>query len=340
VVVCSREQVWRACLTDDGLDYFFNTETKETSWEKPDELLTPEEMNSTGEWVWVPHPVEAFAPALKLGDYGKKVEVELEDGTRMKVDAKECRPFNKSSLKRIVSDLTLLDDINAQLILHNLKKRFHKGEIYTNVGNILISINPYQRLPLYTKEVVKKYVTKPAGKEMPPHVFNIAHDSYYGVTAFEQLQSIVISGESGAGKTEATKQCLQYLAAVAGSVSGVENKILMANPILEGFGNAKTLRNDNSSRFGKYLEVYFNTNGKIASASTSNYLLEKIRVVRPTKGERNFHIFYNLIKGAPADLKAKLCIKGSSVRSIHSLWCGWSVVYSIDPICKLRVPGI
>ena len=146
----------------------------------------------------------------------------------------------------------------------------------------------------------ERYVNKPIGKEMPPHVYNIAHDSYYGVTSFEQLQSIVISGESGAGKTEATKQCLQYLAAIAGSVSGVEKKvrektkahcpfiyfpslsliwnadtsvwgpmvrhafactlirylqILMANPILEAFGNAKTLRNDNSSRFGKYLEV-------------------------------------------------------------------------------------
>ena len=163
---------------------------------------------------------------------------------------------------------------------------------------------------------------------MPPHVYNIAHDSFYGVTSFDQLQSIVISGESGAGKTEATKQCLQYLAAIAGSVSGVEKKILMANPILEAFGNAKTLRNDNSSRFGKYLEVYFNSNGKIASASTSNYLLEKIRVVQPAAGERNFHIFYNLIKAAPAALKEQLRITGSASDYIFTAGC--TDVASID----------
>eukprot|EP00039_Didymoeca_costata_P010685 m.144552 g.144552 ORF g.144552 m.144552 type:complete len:1420 (-) comp14925_c0_seq1:86-4345(-) len=304
--------VWRACVTDDGLDYYFNSETNETTWDKPEELMTSDELNSTGEWYWVPHETEAFAPAKKLGGAGKKVEVEFEDGTRAKVPESECRPFNRSSLKRVVADLTLLDDMAAQLILHNLKARFKKEEIYTNIGTILISVNPYQRLPLYTKEVVRKYVTKPMGKEMPPHVFNIAHDSFYGVTNFEQLQSIVISGESGAGKTEATKQCLQYLAAIAGSINNVENKILMANPILEGFGNAKTLRNDNSSRFGKYIEVYFNAGGRICGSNTQNYLLEKIRVVQPAKGERNFHIFYNLIKGAGSDLKKKLHIDGTS----------------------------
>lgn len=203
-------------MTDDGLDYYVNTETNETTWDKPEELMTEGELNATGDWVWIPHPEEAFVPARKISAAGTTVEVELKSGQRKTVKASECTKFNKSSLKRVVADLTLLDDMSAQLILHNLKERFQRKEIYTNIGTILISCNPYQMLPLYTKEVVKKYVTKPMGKEMPPHVYNIAHDSYYGLTGFQQLQSIIISGESGAGKTEATKQCLQYLAAVAG----------------------------------------------------------------------------------------------------------------------------
>lgn len=133
-----------------------------------------------------------------------------------------------------------------------------------------------------------------------------AHDAFYGVTSFDKLQSIIISGESGAGKTEATKQCLQYIASIAGSVGGVENKILMANPLLEAYGNAKTLRNDNSSRFGKYMEVYLDGQGRINSCATRNYLLEKIRVSQTLKGERNFHIFYQLVKAASADDRSKL----------------------------------
>ena len=116
-------------------------------------------------------------PAIKRGGSGRKVDVELESGERQTVDAKDCTPFSRSSLKRVVADLTLLDDMAAQLILHNLKKRFARGDIYTNVGTILISVNPYQSLDLYTKEVVRRYVNKPMGKEMPPHVFNIAHDA-------------------------------------------------------------------------------------------------------------------------------------------------------------------
>lgn len=130
-----------------------------------------------------------------------------------------------------------------------------------------------------------------------------------GITAFKKLQSIIISGESGAGKTEATKRCLQYIAEGAKSDLGVEKKILMANPILEAFGNAKTLRNDNSSRFGKYMEIFFNSRDKICGAATQNYLLEKVRVSDPSDGERNFHVFYQLIKGADTELRRSLKIE-------------------------------
>ena len=219
----------------------FNTETQETQWDKPDELKTSEELADNGEWLWIPDATEVFVPAKIVASKKKKkrskksgkVTVETEEGKKKKVDLAKCRPFQRAALSRVVEDLTLLDDMSSQLILHNLKKRFEKQKIYTNVGNILISINPYEYFPIYTKEVINKYINRPLGKDMPPHVYNISHDAYYGLTAFGQLQSIIISGESGAGKTEATKQCLQYLAAIAGSVDSIEDKILQANPILE-----------------------------------------------------------------------------------------------------------
>ena len=239
---------WRALVTEDGLDYYMNIDTDETTWDKPVELMTSDELDSQGEWRWVPHETEVYVPAKVESTQGKKVRVGHADGSIEVVKKSLTIPMQRSYLARVVSDLTLLDDLAAPLILHNLNKRFQSGDIYTNIGNILISINPYQRLPLYTDEVVRKYSKRKMGAQVPPHVYDIAHDSYYRLTAFSRLQSIIISGESGAGKTECTKQALQYLAAVAGSTSNVEAKILSANPVLEAFGNAKTLRNDNSSR--------------------------------------------------------------------------------------------
>jgi myosin heavy subunit len=165
------------------------------------------------------------------------------------------------------------------------------------------------RLPLYGEDTIRKYKNRRQGEIMPPHVYDIAHDSFYRMTSFQKLQSIVISGESGAGKTECTKQALQYLAAIAGSTNNVEQKILSANPVLEAFGNAKTLRNDNSSRFGKYMEIFFDHNNRISGCATENYLLEKIRVVMPGEGERNFHIFYQLCVAAPPALRKRLHLK-------------------------------
>ena len=297
---------WRALVTEEGLDYFMNIETQETTWDKPVELMTADELDGQGEWRWVPHETEVYVPAKVEGGQGKKIRVGHADGSMETVKKSLTIPMQRSYLARVVSDLTLLDDLAAPLILHNLNKRFAKGEIYTNIGNILISINPYQRLPLYTDDVVRKYSKRKMGAQVPPHVYDIAHDSYYRLTAFSRLQSIIISGESGAGKTECTKQALQYLAAVAGSTSNVEEKILSANPVLEAFGNAKTLRNDNSSRFGKYMEIFFDHNGKISGCATQNYLLEKIRVVQPGNGERNFHFFYQLCKASDSSLRKRL----------------------------------
>ena len=236
--------VWQALLTDDGVEYFVNTETKETTWDKPEELMTEAELNAKGDWVWTPHEINVYVPAKLISSRGNKSLVETEDGVQRTVKKEKCLPCMRSWLKRIVPDLTLLDDMGAPLILHNLRKRFEeKQEIYTNVGNILISINPYKMLDFYTPEMVRKYSKRKMGQELPPHVFNIAHDSYYNLTSFKQLQSVIISGESGAGKTECTKQCLQYLAAVAGSRSGVE-KDTQGEPRARGVWQ----RQDNSKR--------------------------------------------------------------------------------------------
>ncbi|CAK9113680.1 High molecular weight form of myosin-1 (High molecular weight form of myosin I) (HMWMI) [Durusdinium trenchii] len=204
-------------------------------------------------------------------------------------------------------DLVMLDSHNEAMLIHNLRVRYEANSLYTWVGaarSVLISVNPYKKLPLYGKDQIKLHQNRPPNKPLPPHVFDIAHDSYQSMMFENKDQSILISGESGAGKTVCTKQCLDFLAEVAGSESGVEEKIVMANPLLEAFGNAQTIRNNNSSRFGKWIEVHFdNMERSIQSAVIIDYLLEKSRVVYQQEGERNYHVFYQLCdSGSASDL--------------------------------------
>uniref|UniRef100_A0A1A9WX21 Myosin motor domain-containing protein n=1 Tax=Glossina brevipalpis TaxID=37001 RepID=A0A1A9WX21_9MUSC len=196
-----------------------------------------------------------------------------------------------------VEDMTMLDDLHEASLLWNLRLRYDKGLIYTFAGSILIAVNPYKMFPdSYGLEVAKQYAGKPLGT-MPPHLFAIGAAAH---SALPSPQVVVISGESGSGKTESTKLVMQYLAAVVpggGSASAViTEQILEAAPLLEAFGNARTTRNDNSSRFGKYLEVYFK-NGAIVGAKITQYLLEKSRIVTQAPGERNYHVFYEMLGG-------------------------------------------
>lgn len=200
-----------------------------------------------------------------------------------------------------VSDMTLLTTIDENNINENLQNRWKAGEIYTYIGGVLISVNPFRDLGIYTDETLQKYKGKNR-LEVPPHVFSIAETAYYNMNAYHENQCVIISGESGAGKTEAAKRIMQYIAAVSGgedsSIQEIKEMVLATNPLLESFGCAKTLRNNNSSRHGKYLEIMFNTHGEPIGAQITNYLLEKGRVVGQLENERNFHIFYQFTKAA------------------------------------------
>ena len=207
---------------------------------------------------------------------------------------------NVEALDTTIDDLVNISDLNEMSILHNLRCRYREDKIYTNISSILISVNPFKLLPLYTPEMLDKY--REHSRDLPPHIFTIAHNAYTNMLNNLGDQSVVISGESGAGKSEATKLILQFLADVStraskglSIASPLEQQILAANPILEAFGNAKTLRNNNSSRFGKLITVNFDSAGCIMGGSIINYLLEKSRVVGQAKGERNYHIFYQLL---------------------------------------------
>uniref|UniRef100_A0AAR2IU14 Myosin motor domain-containing protein n=1 Tax=Pygocentrus nattereri TaxID=42514 RepID=A0AAR2IU14_PYGNA len=212
------------------------------------------------------------------------------------------KPMHPTSVEG-VDDMIKLGDLTEAGILRNLLIRYKQGAIYTYIGSVLVAVNPYQVLPIYTAEQVRLYHGRRLG-ELPPHVFAIADSCYYNLRRNQRNQCCVISGESGAGKTESTKLILQFLAAVSGQHSWIEQQILQANPILEAFGNAKTVRNDNSSRFGKYVEIFFNKEGIIEGAHMEQYLLEKSRVCHQAKMERNYHIFYCVLSGMPKEQKS------------------------------------
>eukprot|EP00808_Paulinella_micropora_P018987 g73411.t1 len=288
---------WSVMVTQEGTNYYHNNKTGETSWDKPACLVELDGGGLPGDWYWMPDAEDGYIPVKKLEASGTgKTVVENEQGEKFTLDKAKDAALIKlqwHTLKKEVRDLVLLDEMNKPLILNSLKIRMKKNEIYTNVGTILISLNPYLRLPLYTPTVIDEYRYR-GSRTLPPHVFLIADAAYNNLIDKSKGQSIVISGESGAGKTECTKQALQFLAEVAGSATNVEQKILQANPILESFGNAKTVRNNNSSRFGKYVEILFDQRNSICGATTTNYLLEKSRVVDQQTGERNYHIFYQM----------------------------------------------
>merc|ERR1712223_795792 len=230
-----------------------------------------------------------------------------------------------------MANLTFLNDAS---VFWNLKVRFCAKLIYTYSGLFCIVVNPYKRYPIYTGTVVKMYLGK-RRNEAPPHLWAITETAYRNMLTNSKDQAMLITGESGAGKTENTKKVIAYLAQVAASGKkaakkvSLEDQIVATNPILESYGNAKTSRNDNSSRFGKFIRIHFNGAGKLAGCDIESYLLEKSRITQQQEVERSYHIFYQLLQPHVPNMKAD-CLLGDDIYDYSYVSQGKVTVASID----------
>ncbi|KAJ8340437.1 hypothetical protein SKAU_G00350700 [Synaphobranchus kaupii] len=250
--------------------------------------------------VWIPDSEEVWKSAEILKNYksgDSELELQLEDGTELKypLDAQLPHLRNPDILVG-ENDLTALSYLHEPAVLHNLNVRFVESKIiYTYCGIILVAVNPYKQLPIYGDAVIHAYSGQNMG-DMDPHIFAVAEEAYKQMARNNKNQSIIVSGESGAGKTVSARYTMRYFAVVSksGNNTRVEDKVLASNPVTEAFGNAKTTRNDNSSRFGKYTEISFDKRHQIIGANMRTYLLEKSRVVFQSEDERNYHIFYQM----------------------------------------------
>ncbi|KAK5623619.1 Unconventional myosin-Vb [Crenichthys baileyi] len=257
--------------------------------------------------VWIPDQDEVWKAAEITKDYKEGdlvLHLQLEDGTPLEYQVgpkSNALPFLRNPDILVgENDLTALSYLHEPAVLHNLRVRFlESNNIYTYCGIVLVAINPYEQLQIYGEEVITAYNGQNMG-DMDPHIFAVAEEAYKQMIRDEKNQSIIVSGESGAGKTVSAKYAMRYFATVGGSSSdaNVEEKVLASNPIMEAIGNAKTTRNDNSSRFGKYIQIVFSKHYHIIGANMRTYLLEKSRVVFQAEDERNYHIFYQLCASA------------------------------------------
>nr|XP_029132855.1 unconventional myosin-Vb-like [Labrus bergylta] len=261
------------------------------------------ELYSKGANVWIPEPDAVWVSALLLQDYSpgeKHLQLQLSDGQEVQYPVgsiSDLPPLGNPAILEGENDLTALSFLHEPAVLHNLRVRFlDYSSIYTYCGIVLVAINPYDQLSIYGEEVIDAYSGQDMG-DMEPHIFSVAEEAYRTMTREEKNQSIIISGESGSGKTVSAKFTMRYFAVVGGASqqTSVEERVLASNPIMESIGNAKTTRNDNSSRFGKYIEIGFARKGDIIAANMRTYLLEKSRVVfQVSQRDCNYHIFYQL----------------------------------------------
>jgi len=261
-----------------------------------------------GKKVWAPDLKEGFILG-EICDFGTDTLTvqPLDGGKSIEAPYDAVYPAEEEDSKPVADNCALMY-LNEATLLHNLRRRYLKDEIYTYTANILLALNPYHTLDVYTDKLVKEYQGKSLGV-LPPHVFAVADKAYRDMRNLGLSQGVVVSGESGAGKTETTKHILRYLTdsyGGGGAVADLESRILAANPLLEAFGNAKTTRNNNSSRFGKFVELHFNKNHLVVGAYIEHYLLEKSRCISQSDKERNYHVFYRMCKGSPQSMRSAL----------------------------------
>ncbi|XP_078257696.1 myosin-4-like [Rhinoraja longicauda] len=278
---------------------------------------------------------------IKSKDGGKVTVETLLDKKTVTVKDDQVYPMNPPKYDKI-EDMAMLTHLNEASVLYNLKERYAAWMIYTYSGLFCVTVNPYKWLPVYDTEVVMGYRGKKR-QETPPHIFSISDSAYQAMLTDRENQSILITGESGAGKTVNTKRVIQYFALVAAtsdvgkkkeaqSASGkgtLEDQIIQANPLLEAFGNAKTMRNDNSSRFGKFIRIHFGTTGKLSSADIETYLLEKSRVTFQLKAERSYHIFYQMMSNHKPEI-VESCLITTNPYDFSFVSMGEISVASID----------
>nr|XP_022917255.1 myosin heavy chain, muscle isoform X24 [Onthophagus taurus] len=284
---------------------------------------------------WVPDDKEGFLLGEIRGTKGDLVTVGIPGGEEKNFKKEQVTQVNPPKYEKCedMSNLTYLNDAS---VLYNLKQRYYHKLIYTYSGLFCVAINPYKRFPVYTNRCAKLYRGK-RRNEVPPHIFAISDGAYVAMLTNHQNQSMLITGESGAGKTENTKKVIAYFATVGASTkkdqqpSGkgtLEDQVVQTNPVLEAFGNAKTVRNDNSSRFGKFIRIHFGPTGKLAGADIETYLLEKARVISQQPLERSYHIFYQMMSGAVKGLK-EICLLSNDIYDYYYVSQG-----------KITIPGV
>ncbi|XP_023175395.1 myosin heavy chain, muscle isoform X14 [Drosophila hydei] len=285
---------------------------------------------------WVPDEKEGYLLGEIKATKGDIVSVGLPGG--------ETRDFKKDQLQQVnppkyekAEDMSNLTYLNDASVLHNLRQRYYNKLIYTYSGLFCVAINPYKRYPVYTNRCAKMYRGK-RRNEVPPHIFAISDGAYVDMLTNHVNQSMLITGESGAGKTENTKKVIAYFATVGASTKkddsqknkgSLEDQVVQTNPVLEAFGNAKTVRNDNSSRFGKFIRIHFGPTGKLAGADIETYLLEKARVISQQSLERSYHIFYQIMSGSVPGVK-EMCFLSDNIYDYFNVSQGKVTVPSID----------
>ncbi|XP_068914327.1 myosin heavy chain, muscle isoform X43 [Tenebrio molitor] len=292
---------------------------------------------------WVPDEKEGFVLGEIKGTKGDLVTVGLPGGEEKNFKKDQVTQVNPPKYEK-AEDMSNLTYLNDASVLHNLKQRYYNQLIYTYSGLFCVAINPYKRFPVYTNRCAKLYRGK-RRNEVPPHIFAISDGAYVNMLTNHENQSMLITGESGAGKTENTKKVIAYFATVGASSKkteeqskkgNLEDQVVQTNPVLEAFGNAKTVRNDNSSRFGKFIRIHFGPTGKLAGADIETYLLEKARVISQQSLERSYHIFYQIMSGAVPGLKDQ-CLLSNDIYEYNFVSQGKVTIPNVDDAEELEL---